>query len=224
MGHHHNKPAAPLPPITGDGPHAEVLKRPSILLYLGLVVWLAIPVPLFMKVGASSSPSRSTFLTLMTFAYFAWAFAGASPILRRTNRVRDAKYCRPEREIASWQCDAAMLEEFYRAMRRRSWTWRFRPKYRLGAKGYLEFRFFPEGVQVNQDLMPLSCLHPGLKSTHATIEGIEILEDPWRIEFTLCSRAPHSRTERIATFPFPASAIEAAKKVSTHMPHGWPIT
>jgi hypothetical protein len=150
MGHHQKKPATPLAPTTGDGPNAEVLKRPSLLQYLGLVVWLAIPVPLFMKVGASTSPSRSTFLTLMTFTYFAWAFAGASPILRRTSRIRDAKYCRPEREIASWRCDATMLDEFYRAMKRRSWTWRFRPKYRLGAKGYIEFRFFPEGVHARR--------------------------------------------------------------------------
>jgi hypothetical protein len=223
MGHHHEKPATPLPPTTGDGSHTEVLKRPSLLQYLGLVVWLAIPVPLFMKVGAISSPSRSTYLTLMTFAYFAWAFAGASPLLRRTNRIRDAKYCRPEREIASWRCDSAILKEYNRGVKRRfPWTWLLRVgAFRPGTKGYIEFRFFPEGVQVDRDLMPLSCVHPRLKGS--TIDEIEILEDPRCIEFTIVTRATHGRLERKVSIPFPREATEAAKKVSTHMPHGWPF-
>jgi hypothetical protein len=213
MGHHRKEPI-PKAAGEGHGENREKPRRPRIRDYVLLVVLLALPAPV---VAVITPGQREVVVVGVLLAYVFWVGVVARPVVRRIYRVYDAGLCTPAREIASWRCDRATLKEFRRGMRRRyPLTWPFRLALRpflAGAKGYVEFRFFPEGVQIDGTLLALSMTRQFRRFGNTHIANMDILSDPCCIEFLVESSSGRNRgTERV-WIPFPPDALPDAERV-----------
>jgi hypothetical protein len=223
MGYHRSQTIPKAGPTTHDA-DIEGPQRPSKRTYLLLVVFLVLPIPLVPILAPTEGKYSGHILGGIIIAYCIWAIFLTFPLVRRIYRAADAKFCTPEREIAAWRLDRATLAEYRRGMKRRfPWTWPFRiglRSFRPGAKGYVQIRVYPEGVQIDGNLLPLSRAHPRNKFSGVHIAAIEIVDDPPYIEFL--TRASRGRYNSGSKFflPFPSGARKDAEKVPMRIGRG----
>jgi hypothetical protein len=180
-----------------------------------------LPIPLVVRF--SNHPVAGIGPGGVALIYFVWWMIAFPFVLLRGYRYLDAQYCTPEREIAAWRCDRAVLAEFRAGMKERfPWTWPVRlllRRFRPGAKGYVEFRFYPEGVLIDKTFLALTGAGRG-RMARTWISEIEILDQPRCIEFEVASPARGPNPKSHIQIPFPPEAHEAAERVMRNVNRG----
>jgi hypothetical protein len=205
-----------------DGPAPKKPRRMRISDVLLLVAVVGLPLPLVVRF--SNHPIAGIGPGGVMIIYFVWAMI-ASPfvVYLRGYRYLDMQYCTPEREIAAWRCDRAALAEFRSGMKERfPWTWPFRlllNRFRPGAKGYVEFRFYPEGVLIDRTFRALTGAGRGWMA-RTWISSIEILVHPRCVEFEIADTTGRSNPRSHIQIPFPPEAHEAAERVMRTIDRG----
>jgi hypothetical protein len=219
MEHHHKNTMPKAAGEARDTSH-EKSRKPRIRDYLLLVVMLGLPAP----VVAVITPGQGEAVVLgVLLAYVLWVVVLARPAVRRIYRAYDAGICTREREIASWSCDRATLQEYKRGMKRRfPWTWRFR-RYvysRPGPGGYVQFRFYPEGVQIDGNLFRLARNPQWGRFMRTSIDRMEVLQEPLCIVFRIHTSSGRNSSSGRLFIPFPPESRDDVERVMNRIDRG----
>ncbi len=204
-----------------DGPAPKKPRRMRISDVLLAVALIGLPIPVV--VISANHPVAGIGPMGVAIIYFIWLNVASGFVVARGYRYLDMQYCTPEREIAAWRCDRAVLAEFRAGMKERfPWTWPFRlqlRRFRPGAKGYVEFRFYPEGVLIDRTFLALTGAGRGRRA-RPWISDIDILDQPPCIEFEVAYPTGHSALRSHIQIPFPPEAHEAAERVMRNVDRG----
>ena len=205
-----------------DGPAPKKPRRMRISDVLLLVAVVGLPLPLVVRF--SNHPIAGIGPGGVMIIYFVWTMIASPFLLLRGYRYLDKQYCTPEREIAAWRCDRVVLAEFRSGMKERfPWTWPIRlllSHFHPGAKGYVEFRFYPEGVLIDRTFLALTGAGRG-GMARGWISNIEILVHPRCVEFEIAGTTGRSNPRSHIQIPFPPEAHEAAETVMRSVDRGY---